>query len=189
MVAGLALAGLAALTAGGCGGSDDGDGSGKAAASSSAQPSDSGRPSDSGELSESPADRSTPPRSPAESSAESPVSAADGRDVGACADGDCEIAVPRPVTFRFKGPSGPAKLSVTEVGPNEVEYEVTSDGGRAKGGAGGPGRGCITVLRSGGTSNSCGRVATTRPSPQPDAAVIQVATGKDGTALLHIVSS
>ncbi len=117
------------------------------------------------------------------------VSAADGRDVGACADGDCEIAVSEKVTFRFKGPRGPATLSVTEVGPNKVAYTVKSGSGRAKGGATGPGQGCITVLRANGSGNSCGGLGdATRPSPQPDAVVIQAATGEGGTAILHIVS-
>lgn len=117
------------------------------------------------------------------------VSAADGHNVGACADGNCEIAVSEPVTFRFKGPTGPATLSVTEVGPNKIEYTVESDHGQSTGGATGPGQGCITVLRSNGSSNACGGLGdATRPSPQPDAVVIQAATGEDGTAIIHIVS-
>ncbi|MFH9004118.1 hypothetical protein ACH4E5_12865 [Streptomyces afghaniensis] len=117
------------------------------------------------------------------------VSAADGRDITACADGNCEIAVSEPVKIPFKGPRGPATLSVTEVGPNAIAYTVKSGNGQSKGSASGPGQGCITVLRSNGSGNSCGGVGTAgRPSPQPGAVVIQAATGEDGTAVLQLVS-
>ncbi|MFJ9209449.1 hypothetical protein [Streptomyces sp. NPDC102264] len=164
------LAALATLTVAGCGGSGD---AGKAA-------------SPEGRTSKSP---SAGPFSAQPSSARPSVSTADGRDVGACADGDCEIAVTEPVTFRFKGPAGPATLSVTEVGPNTVAYVVTSDNGESRGGATGPGQGCVTVLRGNGSGNSCGGLGdAARPSPQPHAVVIQAATGEDGTAILHVVS-
>ncbi|GHC77989.1 hypothetical protein GCM10010349_59020 [Streptomyces flavofungini] len=163
------LAALVPLTLAGCGGSDDGDDPSSSPEGSSKSPA---------------AQSSSPKPSPTPS-----VSAADGRDVGACADGNCEIAVSKKVTFRFKGPRGTATLSVTDVGPNKVEYKVKSGSGRSKGGASGPGQGCITVLRTNGSGNSCGGLGdATRPSPQPDAVVIQAATGADGTAILHIVS-
>ncbi|WP_150112925.1 hypothetical protein [Streptomyces violaceusniger] len=170
---GLGLAVLTAVAVAGCGGSDETDGA----------PSRDDQPS---------ASRSAPPsKSPSGApspSAKPSVSAADGRDVAACADGNCEIAVSAPVTVRFTSPAGPATLTVTEVGPNKVEYTVKSGNGRSQGGASGPGQGCITVLRDHGSSNSCGRVGTMRPAAQPGAVVIQMAAGEDGTAILHIVS-
>lgn len=118
-----------------------------------------------------------------------PVPAADGNDVGACADGNCEIAVSEPVTFPVGGPAGPVTLSVTEVGPHKVEYTLKSGNGQTKGGVSGPGQGCLTVLRPGGSGNSCGNLGRAdRPSPQPGALVIQVTAGEDGTAILHVVS-
>ncbi|WP_180990581.1 hypothetical protein [Streptomyces malaysiensis] len=174
---GLALTVLAAVAVAGCGGSDKEDGapshSGPASASRSAQPSG-------GSSGDAPAS--------ALASAKPSVSAADGRDAAACADGNCEIAVSEPVTVRFKGPAGPATLSVTEVGPNKVEYTVKSSGGRSQGEASGPGQGCITVLRDHGSANSCGRLGKDRPAAQPNAVVIQMTAGEDGTAILHIVS-
>ncbi|WP_409469952.1 hypothetical protein [Streptomyces sp. HC307] len=171
-----ALTALTVLTAAGCGNSDEDepDGGRREPATESRSPKPSGHPS---------ADR-TPSAKPS-------VTAADGDDVDACADGNCEIAVSKPVTFRFKGPAGvgTATLSVTKVGPNEVEYTVKSDKGQAKNGASGPGQGCITVLRSNGSSNSCSVLGDAgRPSAQPDAVVIQAVTGEDGTAILHVVS-
>ncbi|MEU0926353.1 hypothetical protein [Streptomyces malaysiensis] len=174
---GLALAVLAAVAMAGCGGSDKEDGapshSGPASASRSAQ-------SSGGSSGDAPAS--------APASAKPSVSAADGRDAAACANGNCEIAVSEPVTVRFKGPAGPATLSVTEVGPNKVEYTVQSSGGRSQGEASGPGQGCITVLRDHGSANSCGRLGKDRPAAQPNAVVIQMTAGEDGTAILHIVS-
>ncbi|GGL70494.1 hypothetical protein GCM10010095_64020 [Streptomyces anthocyanicus] len=95
-----------------------------------------------------------------------------------------------PVTIHFRGPADGSRttLSVTTVGPNEIEYEVKSGSNRSKGGASGPGQGCLTYLREHGSGNSCGTLDSTRPSPRPDAVVIQATTGADGTALLHIVS-
>lgn len=167
---GVVLVALAALTVAGCGGSDE------AEQASVPEPQTSKSPS-------------AQASSAQPSSAKPSVSAADGRDVRACADGDCEIAVSEPVTFRFEGPAGPATLSVTEVGPNKIEYTVKSKNNQSEGGATGPGQGCITVLRGNGGGNSCGGLGdATPPSPQPDAVVIQAATGEDGTAILQLVS-
>ncbi|MGW4074261.1 hypothetical protein ACWELB_12190 [Streptomyces asiaticus] len=171
-----AMAVLTALTVAGCGGSDTTDGA----------PSHRGNPSES---------RSAPPSggpsgdpgAPAKPS-EPSQPAADGRDVGACADGNCEIAVSERVTVRFKGPAGPATLTVDELGPNKVTYTVQSGGNRSRGGASGPGQGCLTVLRDHGSSNVCGRVSTMRPAAQPGSVVILMAAGADGTATLRIVS-
>lgn len=173
---GIAFAALATLTVAGCSDADKADGASvpdrQTSKSPSAQSSSGSAQPSSGQ----------PPAKPS-------VSAADGRDVGACADANCEIAVSEPVTFRFKGPSGQATLSVTEVGPNKVEYTVKSGNGQSKGGATGPGQGCITVIRSNGGGNSCGGLGdAARPSPQAHAVVIQAATGEDGTAILQFVS-
>ncbi|CAL9578756.1 hypothetical protein [Streptomyces sp. enrichment culture] len=116
-------------------------------------------------------------------------SAADGADTGACTDGNCEIAVTKPVTIHFPAPDGGrATLSVTEVGPNKIEYEVKSANGQSKGGASGPGQGCLTYLRENGSGNSCGRLDPTRPTARPDTVTIQATTTTTGTGLLHIVS-
>ncbi|MFE0812240.1 hypothetical protein ACFW34_32925 [Streptomyces sp. NPDC058848] len=119
-------------------------------------------------------------------------SAADGRDLDACKDGDCQVLVTEPVTIRFREPTGAAvTLEVTEVGPNEVAFAVKSPQSQSKNSVRGPGQGCITVLRRHGSGTSCGGVDSdhARPSPRADAVVIQVVAGEDGTAVLDIVSS
>ncbi|WP_406728991.1 hypothetical protein WJ438_36580 [Streptomyces sp. GD-15H] len=170
-----ALAVLSAVALVGCGGSDE----------ASAGSSDGDRPSES----RSAPDPSTSPSADRTASAQPSVSAADGHDAAACSDGNCEIAVSEPVTIRFDGPAGSTILSVTEVGPDRIEYALKSGNGQSEGGAEGHGQGCLTVLRSNGSGTSCGGMGDGRPpSAQSDAVVIQAATGEDGTALLHIVS-
>ncbi|MGV9986563.1 hypothetical protein [Streptomyces olivaceus] len=118
-----------------------------------------------------------------------PAPPADGQDPDACTDGNCEITVTKPVTLHFPAPGdGRATLSVTEVGPNKIEYEVKSANGQSKAGASGPGQGCLTYLRENGTGNSCGPLTTTRPTPQPDTVTIQTTTTPTGPGLLRIVS-
>ncbi|MFC7806991.1 hypothetical protein [Streptomyces olivaceus] len=118
-----------------------------------------------------------------------PAPAADGQDPDACTDGNCEITVTKPVTLHFPAPGGGrATLSVTEVGPNKIEYEVKSANGQSKAGASGPGQGCLTHLRENGTGNSCGPLTTTHPTPQPDTVTIQTTTTPTGPGLLRIVS-
>ncbi|WP_202501241.1 hypothetical protein [Streptomyces sp. SID5785] len=174
---GAALAALALALTTGCGGATDDDGAGAAHRTSTGGPDATAR---------------TPGRtspSPRPSTPGPAFSAADGTDTGACSDGNCEITVSAPVTLRFPGPRGKATLSVTEVGPGKVAYAITSGGNSSKGSASGPGQGCLTVVRADGGGNSCGGIGDAAPpSPQPDAVVIQVAAGADGTALLQIVS-
>lgn len=176
----LAVAALLSMaTATGCGGPEKADG----------LPSHSNRATKPG------ASRPSPPAPSHPSTTRRPAplpSAADGRDLHACRDGDCQILVTEPVTIRFRGPTGVAvTLDVTEVGPSEVAYAVKSRDGQSKGSARGPGQGCITVLRANGSGNSCGGLGNdnARPSPPADAVVIQAVAREDGTAVLDIVSS
>lgn len=137
-VAGIAFAAMVALAVGGCGSTDNADDT------------------------SSPSRHSSKPAPAPPSSAQPSVSAAYGRDVRACADGNCEIAVTGPVTFRFKGPAGPATLSVTEVGPNKVEYTVKSGNGRSKGAR--PARAKVASRSSAATAEATPAVAW-RPPP------------------------
>ncbi|GAA5051872.1 hypothetical protein HNP84_006367 [Thermocatellispora tengchongensis] len=176
--AGLVLpAMLTALALAGCGGVGEGAQSAQNAQSARpAAPSPSPSPS---QASQSPSPTPTP--SPA-------VTAADGSDPEACTDGNCEIAVSEPVTIRFEIPDGPAKLTLTKVGENEVGYKVTSANSRASGEASGDGSGCVVVFYSGGSSSSCGR-AGKPPRERKGAVVLQVVAGAEGTAILRLVSA
>ncbi|MFI8851016.1 hypothetical protein ACIGW3_12650 [Streptomyces sp. NPDC053499] len=165
----LALLGTSLVLAAvaGCGGSDS-DADGK----------DSAKPA---------ASRPGEGRSSAAAGPTPKVTAADGSDPAACTDGNCEIAVSDPVTVRFKVAGKPAKLSLTQVGENEVGYKVTSGSSRTSGEASGKGSGCTAVFRSGGSNSVCGP-AGKPPDKVDGAVVVQVASGADGTAILRLVS-
>ncbi|MFC5958621.1 hypothetical protein ACFP51_30550 [Streptomyces pratens] len=182
VVAGRAIMVFTAVALAGCGGFDE---------RGTGTPDDT-RPSASRSGADAPpASLSTPSSEPAGGTgpAKPSVSAADGRDPAACADGDCEIAVSGPVTIRFDGPVGSTTVSVSEVGPDRIEYEVKSGNGRSAGGAEGRGQSCRTVLRAGGSGTSCGGIGDDGPpSARPGTVVVQVTPGEGGTALLHIVS-
>ncbi|TMR32099.1 hypothetical protein ETD85_23900 [Nonomuraea zeae] len=160
-----ALAALAALAMAGCGG-----------------PGGSTR---SAELAASPAAQDPSSTAPAPSPA---VTAADGSDPEACSDGNCEIAVSAPVTIHFKIPDGPATLSLTKVGKNEVGYKVTSGDSRTSGEVSGDGRGCVTVFTRNSSNSSCG-LAGKPPGRKKGAVVVQVVAGADGTAILRLISA
>ncbi|MFK0114566.1 hypothetical protein [Streptomyces sp. NPDC090994] len=131
---------------------------------------------------------SAPPPSPSPSSSPSPTTTtADGRNTDACADADCEVTVSEPVTIPFRGPEGHAELSVTEVGPDRVHYEVTAGDGRSSGSADGPGWGCYTVLGEDSSGNGCGPAAPA-PSAAPGTVVLHLTTAPDGTATVRISS-
>ncbi|MFG2026770.1 hypothetical protein [Streptomyces sp. NPDC048825] len=177
------LATLTLLTVAGCGGSGDDSGGATAGASTT-------------ESADSRAD-STPESPSASASSPSPspspkVTAADGTDTGACADGNCEIAVSKPVTIHFKIPAGPAKLSVTKVGKNEVGYKVTqgtsTNGSSAGGTASGEGSGCTTFFYANGSGTQCGG-AGEPPAKEAGTVALQLVPGPDGTAILRLVSA
>jgi len=173
LAGGALLATLALLTAAGCGGS--GEDSGDAAAGTGKTESPDSRADDNSK---------SPSPSPR-------VTAADGTDTGACADGNCEITVSKPVTFDIKIPDGPAKLSVTKVGEYAVGYKVThgtsKNGGSARGSASGKGSGCITYFYENGSGTQCGGAAG-RPDKEAGTVALHILSGPDSTAILRLVS-
>ncbi|MGJ3562182.1 hypothetical protein ACR6C2_44445 [Streptomyces sp. INA 01156] len=114
--------------------------------------------------------------------------AADGHDTAACSDGNCEIAVSEPVTVRFDGLARHHPVRDRgRPGPDRVRTEVRQRPVQERSRR--PGQVCLTVLRSHGSSTSCGGKGDGRPpAARPGAVVIRAATGEDGTALLHVVS-
>lgn len=164
-----AVAALLALAGTGCSDSDDGGGgnSGK----------NSGK--DSGDAG--PSASKTPAPAP---------SASDGTDIAACADGDCEIAVPEPVTVPLKVFDGPAEIAVTKVAKDAIGYRVTlgtkNNGTETSSEIKGENTACTATIHQGGSSGSCGP-AGEPPSGERGAVVMRLATGEDGTAILRLV--
>ncbi|MEU0743313.1 hypothetical protein [Streptomyces sp. NPDC006134] len=171
MAGSVVLLALLGLTAAGCGGSGESSGGATPPPSRPDGRSTSGPP---------------PAASPSPSG-----EAADGDDIGACGDGNCEVLVTEPVTVRFEGPDGPVKLSVTKVGRNEIGYTATSEtgagGGQVSGETSGAGHGCTAVLTSAGGTGFCGPVGAP-PRERAGAVVIHLEPGGDGAAVLRIIS-
>ncbi|MGI5272628.1 hypothetical protein ACQEUU_26020 [Nonomuraea sp. CA-218870] len=140
----------------------------------------------SAELPVSGAPQSPTPTPPTSSAA---ATTADGSDPEACTDGNCEIAVSKPTTIRFEIPDGPATLSLTKVGMNEVGYKVTSENSRTSGTASGDGSGCLAVFTRGGSRSTCSALPDEPPDRQDGAIVLQVLAGPDGTAIVRLVSA
>jgi hypothetical protein len=63
---------------------------------------------------------------PAVASAQPP-----GTDVGTCADGTCTLTVSGPVEIRFDRGMGATALSITDVGPYAVTFQMRSGSGRS----------------------------------------------------------
>ncbi|MGW4400376.1 hypothetical protein ACWEHA_34220 [Amycolatopsis nivea] len=78
-------------------------------------------------ISASPASSSTAPTT---SAAPKPFpAAADGTNLRACADGDCEILVTGPTTIRFAKSLGMSSLDITAVSPAGVDFQSVSPSG------------------------------------------------------------
>lgn len=56
-------------------------------------------------------------------------SAADGTDLKACVDGDCEVLVSEPEDLRLDGRSGVSELSITEIESETVSFDAASASG------------------------------------------------------------
>jgi hypothetical protein len=176
---------LAATLAGGCGSSREDD---KAAATPSTTASSSAEPS--GPTPTTPSPTATTP-SP------SPVSAADGTNYKACADGTCEVTVSRPITLRLGGRAGAGStLVVRKVLSNGLDIDLSLTGG-----GGGSGTllfkdSCGTIARfsssgSGGGSSMCNADGSPLPPPQPQAGMVALQVpGKTsgGAIVLRVVS-
>ncbi|MCT2589064.1 hypothetical protein LHJ74_03780 [Streptomyces sp. N2-109] len=167
--AGALLAALTVLAAAGCGDSDDDSG-------------DDAKPAASGSADASP--KPKPKSSPA-------PTAADGTDTAACTDGNCEIAVSKPVTINLDVFEGPAKLALTKVGKDEIGYKVTlgtkNNGSETSSETSGPGTGCTATIYQGGSSGSCGP-AGEPPAKEKGTVGVHLLSGADGTAILRLVS-
>lgn len=86
--------------------------------------------------------------SPAPTVAQPP--AADGSDIGACYDGECEISVSRPVRIPLDGRSGFDAVTVEAIEPNSVRFRVDYPNGSGSGSASRGG----TVTFSSGTGST-----------------------------------
>ncbi|MDQ7908285.1 hypothetical protein RB614_27535 [Phytohabitans sp. ZYX-F-186] len=116
--------------------------------------------------------------------------AADRRRYAACADGTCEVYVPRPVRIKVRG----GTLAVTKVRRDDsLDFKLTfSTGYEGSGTLKGTCGSVVTFYRAGGGAGFTGCPAAgvpVRPTPQPGAQHMQlVGWSADGAAVLRLVS-
>lgn len=109
----------------GCGSHTEDDGSARGAEPSSSGPSATRSPPKAKEPSASAASSPAPSGKPSVTE----TSAADGTDVGACADGRCEIAASNPTPIDVDPRFGVTGVSVARVAADSVTLEATGRGG------------------------------------------------------------
>lgn len=120
-------------------------------------------------------------------SADRPMRAADGTNVAACADGNCEVAISRPVAITLSGTGDVDTLTVTKVGPDGFDFKTSAkDGGT---GSGNLARGdCVSTSWGGGGGLTCGKDLD--PAERQDGVLAMQIVGKtdQGALVLRIVS-
>lgn len=115
--------------------------------------------------------------------------AADGTDLAACADGNCEVAVSAPVDIPLTGhATGITTMSVVELTPDGFSFTMTSNGNER--GSGDLRGGCTLTFYSSGVGSSCPGPDQELPPPAPEAGALalQLVGAADGTAVFRLVS-
>ncbi|WP_229874899.1 hypothetical protein [Amycolatopsis deserti] len=119
---------------------------------------------------------------PATTSAQPPaLTAADGRDYGACLDGNCEVLVSDPVDIALTGQGGVDRISVRAVTAEGIEFS-TGDG------SGSLTPGCVSTIYENGSGSRCSSGEPEKPKPVDGVLAMQVVDVRDGTAVLRLVS-
>ncbi|MCI2423242.1 hypothetical protein MOQ72_38065 [Saccharopolyspora sp. K220] len=112
--------------------------------------------------------------------------AADGTNIDACSDGNCEVALTGPTDIRLTGQGGGiTTLSVVEVNAAGVRFNATSaEGGSSSGELTG---GCTLRFYDGGGGSSCGGHQAP-PEPETGVLAMQLVDFSNGTAVLRLVA-
>ncbi|AXB48641.1 hypothetical protein A4R43_19680 [Amycolatopsis albispora] len=129
-----------------------------------------------------------PPESASETAVASPapveLTAANGRDYPACADGNCEVLVSGPVEIALSGTAGITKLVVRAVEGNGIRFETQGDGTSS----GSLSTNCVSTFYENGSGSRCSTGAQPAPEPTDGVVAMQLAEVRDGTAILRVVS-
>ena len=122
--------------------------------------------------------------SPAKTTTPSP-SAADGKNVAACADGNCEVLLTGPVDIDLGGHGDVATMSVTGIDSSGVHVSLKDTGGGT--GTADLGTGCTLTFVDGGGGSSCGGRQDPPPA-QTGVLAAQLVHLDKGSAVLRLVS-
>jgi hypothetical protein len=123
-----------------------------------------------------------PPPAPATSTT-APPAAADGTDVGACADSNCEIAVSGPVSIPLSGYAGLTELDIAGVDADRIRFKSVSRNGS---GEGSTGPGCSVVLAESSGSSFCGTGERPTALGKSKGVQIRVKSIDGGTAVVGL---
>jgi hypothetical protein len=128
---------------------------------------------------------SAPASGPPVPERKAPPTAADGTDVEACADGNCEVLIESSTTVPVPG----GTLSLTLAGGDRVEYEVNIKGSKGSGSAEGN---CVSTFTLDGTGSGstcyAGEGPTPDPEPRPGEMAMVIAGQDSGSAVLVLVT-
>jgi hypothetical protein len=116
-----------------------------------------------------------------------PPTAADGTRYSACKDGDCEVAVSKPVKIRLGGRIGSGSLAVKKVLSDGVKIDLTLPGGGGNGSIKGHCTSTFHIATAGG-SLSCPVKPASPPKPDAGDFAIQLVAVTGGTAILRLAT-
>lgn len=119
---------------------------------------------------------------------ERPVAAADGTNLDACADGNCEVELSGPVTIPLSGQGGGlVALEVDRLGDSGIEFTTSTSAGSA--GSGELAEGCTLTFYEGGGGSSCvSGGEPPRPERETGVLAMQLTAVSDGTVVLLLVA-
>ncbi|UJW35760.1 hypothetical protein L3Q67_19370 [Saccharothrix sp. AJ9571] len=124
------------------------------------------------------------PAGPQSSAPPAELTAADGRDYAACADGNCEVLLSGPAEIGLSGTAGLRKLLVQAVEGDGIRFETQGDGTSS----GSLSLNCISKFYENGGGSSCSTGEQEAPEPVDGVVAMQVADLREGTVVLRIVS-
>lgn len=116
--------------------------------------------------------------------------ASDGRNLKACADGNCEVLVTHPRDIAVGGHGGVDEVSVDKITDGDVELSISSGG---SGGMSGIGVGCTATFytsgNSSGTSGSCPEGGAASPPEKIRGVLsVQLVSASKVSAILRLAS-
>lgn len=119
---------------------------------------------------------------PSTTAAPPALTAADGSNFAACADGTCEVLVTGPADIPLTGQGGLQGISVAAVTAQGIDFKLNG------GGEGSLSPGCIVTLYENGSGSSCSSGEPRKPDPVDGVLALQLTEVRDGKAVLRLVS-